>query len=64
MTSSSDEKLRTQRRVFRRSQSELNGLNRTYDWVLNAKRSLLESNEELRFREFRKIIERVARSER
>ena len=35
-----------------------------YDWVINAKRSLLNSNEELRFREFRKIVEQVARNER
>ena len=52
------------RELFRRSQSELNGLNGTYDWVLNGKRSLLESNEELRFREFRKIIEQVVETER
>ena len=52
------------REVFRRSQDEVSELGRTYDWVLNAKRSLLNSNEELRFREFRKIVEQVARSER
>lgn len=52
------------REVFRRSASELNGLERRYDWVFNARRSLLGSNEELRFREFRRIVEQVARDER
>ena len=52
------------REVFRRSGDELNGLQRRYDWVINAKRSLLSSNEELRFREFRKIVEQVARDEK
>jgi ribonuclease P protein component len=52
------------REVFRRSVSDLSGLRNSYDWVINAKRSLLKSNEELRFREFRKIVEQVARNER
>src|SRR5204862_7893965 len=52
------------REVFRRSGNELNGLRQCYDWVVNARRSLLNSSEELRFREFRKIVEQVARSER
>jgi ribonuclease P protein component len=52
------------REVFRRSGDELSGLRRRYDWVINARRSLLSSNEELRFREFRKIVEQVARDER
>ena len=52
------------RELFRRSAAELNGLQRRYDWVINAKRALLKSNEELRFREFRKIVEQVARNER
>jgi ribonuclease P protein component len=52
------------RELFRRSASEMNALRQKYDWVINAKRSLLSANEELRFREFRKIIEQVARSER
>ena len=51
------------RELFRRSSAELNGLQRHYDWVLNAKRSLLEANEELRFREFRKMIARVGEAE-
>jgi hypothetical protein len=52
------------REVFRRSGGELSGLRGHYDWVINAKRSLLKSNEELRFREFRKIVEQVARDEK
>jgi ribonuclease P protein component len=52
------------RELFRRSGNELGGLQLRYDWVINAKRALLNSNEELRFREFRKIVEQVARSER
>jgi ribonuclease P protein component len=52
------------REVFRRSTSELVPLRNQYDWVINAKRPLLTSTEELRFREFRRIVEQVARSER
>jgi len=52
------------REVFRRSGNELNVLQHRYDWVINAKRSILSSTEELRFREFRKIVEQVGRDER
>jgi ribonuclease P protein component len=52
------------REIFRRSGSELGTLQRRYDWVINAKRSLLSSSEELRFREFRRILEQVSRDER
>ena len=52
------------RELFRRSSGELSPLKKNYDWVLNAKRALLDANEELRFREFRRIIEQVAGSER
>jgi ribonuclease P protein component len=52
------------RELFRRSAVELMGLEQTYDWVLNAKRSLLGSDEEHRFREFRKIIAQVTQAER
>jgi ribonuclease P protein component len=52
------------RELFRRSATELNELGSHYDWVINAKRSLLDSTEELRFTEFRKIIDQVALSER
>jgi ribonuclease P protein component len=48
----------------RRLLRDLDALGQQYDWVINAKRSLLSSNEELRFREFRRIIEQVARDER
>ena len=52
------------RELYRLNQTELTGLQHNYDWVLNAKRSLLSSSVELRFREFRRIIEQVARAER
>jgi ribonuclease P protein component len=52
------------REVFRRSRTELDALGQQYDWVINAKKSLLSANEELRFREFRRIVEQVARDER
>jgi len=52
------------RELFRRSAPELNGLKGRYDWVLNAKRGLLSSDEELRFTEFRKIIDQVSKAER
>lgn len=52
------------REIFRRSGNEMKALQRQYDWVINAKRSLLSSTEELRFREFRRIVEQVARAER
>ena len=52
------------RELFRRSGAELEGLQHRYDWVLNAKRSLLVSDEEHRFREFRKIIAQVSQAER
>lgn len=51
------------REVFRRNPADLARLQRRYDWVINAKRSLLSSSEELRFAEFRRIVERVARAE-
>ena len=51
------------RELFRRSAADLNSLQQKYDWVLNAKRALLDSNEELRFREFRRIVEQVSRAE-
>jgi len=52
------------REVFRRSGTELNALQQRYDWVINAKRSILSSSEELRFKEFRRIVEQVGRAER
>jgi len=52
------------RELFRMSVGELSPLKENYDWVLNAKRALLDAKEELRFREFRRIIEQVAQAER
>jgi ribonuclease P protein component len=52
------------REVFRRNAFQLSALRQRYDWVINAKRLLLTSSEELRFREFRRIVEQVTRSER
>ena len=52
------------RELFRRNANELATLRGRYDWVINAKRSLLISTEELRFKEFRRIVEQVARAER
>ena len=51
------------RELFRRSANELAALRGHYDWVINAKRPLLTSTEELRFKEFRRIVEEVARDE-
>lgn len=52
------------RELFRRSPNELGELRGRYDWVINAKRPLLQSTEELRFKEFRRIVEQVAQAER
>jgi ribonuclease P protein component len=52
------------RELFRRNNAELSRLRARYDWVLNAKHALLTSNQELRFGEFRRIVEQVARDER
>jgi len=51
------------RELFRRSAPELNRLQQKYDWVLNAKRALLASHEELRFTEFRRLIAQVSEAE-
>ena len=52
------------RELFRRCTAELEGLQQEYDWVLNAKRSLLAADESARFREFRRMIAQVAQAER
>ncbi len=52
------------RELFRRNAAELSRLNGTYDWVLNAKRPLIDSSDELRLGDFRKILEQVAGAER
>lgn len=52
------------RESFRLSEVELGGLRRGYDWVLNAKRSLLEVKLAAPLEEFRRIVERAAKDER
>jgi len=51
------------REAFRLSRGELNQLETQYDWVLNARRSLLEVKLEKPLAEFRRIIEEVKNSE-
>jgi ribonuclease P protein component len=51
------------RELFRRSTTELAALRHRYDWVINAKRPLLAATEELRFHEFRRIVEQAAQRE-
>lgn len=51
------------REMFRLSNDQLEILSSKYDWVLNAKRSLLTSNAENRFAEFRKIVQQIAKSD-
>ncbi len=51
------------REAFRLSRAELDGLETNYDWVLNARRILLNVNLDEPLREFRQIIERVKNSE-
>lgn len=52
------------RESFRLNKAELKELRQSYDWVLNAKRSLLGVKLAAPLDEFRKIVERVARAER
>ncbi len=51
------------REAFRLSAPSLDGLRFKYDWVLNAKRSLLDVKLIAPFEEFQSIIARVARRE-
>lgn len=51
------------REMFRLSDDQLEELKLKYDWVLNAKRSLLVSSAEKRFAEFRKIIQQIAKTD-
>ena len=51
------------REMFRLSKGQLLILNMQYDWVLNAKRSLLTSNAANRSAEFRKVIGQIAQAE-
>jgi ribonuclease P protein component len=51
------------RESFRLSEAVLDGLELKYDWVLNAKRSLLSVKVALPLKEFQEIISRVASDE-
>jgi ribonuclease P protein component len=51
------------REAFRLSRAELNELDTKFDWVLNARRSLLRVKLEKPLEEFRQIISRVKNSE-
>lgn len=51
------------REVFRLSEDKLDGMDRKYDWVLNARPPLLQSSLHQRLREFGTIIDRVARAD-
>jgi len=50
------------REMFRLSADELTTVTLSYDWVLNAKRSLLVSKAEARAAEFKKIIQQIAKT--
>ena len=47
------------RESFRLSKAELNELNTKFDWVLNARRSILDVKLDKTIAEFRQIIEKV-----
>ena len=51
------------REAFRLSRAELSELNVNYDWVLNARRSLLKVKLEKPLEEFRQIAARIRKSE-
>ena len=51
------------REAFRLSKQELGTLANNYDWVLNAKETLLDVKLEEPLREFRSIVEKIKRSE-
>jgi ribonuclease P protein component len=51
------------REAFRLSRAELDCLETNYDWVLNARRSLLETKLDAPLAELRQIIEKVKRIE-
>lgn len=52
------------REMFRQSGAELEALGLQYDWVFNARRSLLSVKVDAPLKEFQKIIASVARDER
>lgn len=51
------------REAFRLSGGELSCLKHTYDWVINARRALLEVKVSEPLRDFREVIARVGRNE-
>lgn len=51
------------REAFRLSKTELAGLNEKFDWVLNARRSILREKLETPLKEFRQIVAKVKNSE-
>lgn len=51
------------RETFRSSQSSLTSLSETYDWVLNARRSMLDVKLVSAVEDFQKLVARVARDE-
>jgi ribonuclease P protein component len=51
------------REAFRLSRIELDELSQKYDWVLNARRSLLKVKLEKPWQDFRRLIEAVKNSE-
>jgi len=51
------------REAFRLSKAELNELDRKFDWVLNARRSILKEKLEKPLKEFRQIVAKVKNSE-
>lgn len=48
------------RESFRLSREELNAVEQRYDWVLNARRSLLHAKLEKPLAEFKQIVGRIA----
>lgn len=52
------------RETFRLSRQELCGLNKKYDWVINARRSLLIVKVAAPLKEFRRIIAQINENER
>ncbi len=51
------------REAFRLSKAELNELDQKFDWVLNARRSILKEKLEKPLKEFRQILAKVKNSE-
>lgn len=52
------------REMFRLNHGALEVMESKYDWVLNAKRTLLTSKTDDRLAEFRKIIQQIAKTDK